>query len=73
MSRSHLEMVREARGTFRRWARDAANDRPRPTNRELLQVGAVLRVQQPAALLEHLAEVARCQPEMIGLENDDEH
>jgi hypothetical protein len=39
----------------------------RPAPRDLFNAGATLGVEQPAALLEHLTEVARHDPEIIGL------
>jgi hypothetical protein len=69
---THLDLARKARGQFRRWAADVANGKRPPANRDLLHVGAVLRVQQPAVLLEHLAEVARQEPAMIGLGEPDD-
>jgi hypothetical protein len=72
--KQHIDHARAARGQFRRWAADVASGKRPPANRDLLHVGAVLRVQQPAVFLEHLAEVARQEPAMIGLgESDDEH
>jgi hypothetical protein len=72
MNRTFEQIVCEARGNFRRWAGEVAKGGPRPESRELLHAGATLGVRQPADLLEHLAEVARHDPGIIGLGGNDD-
>jgi hypothetical protein len=64
----HLDVRREARHWFRRWASDVAKGAPKPPNGHVLRAGAILSVPQPAVLLDSLAEAMRQDPKIIELE-----
>jgi hypothetical protein len=64
---SYDQLIGQARDQFRQWAAGMAHGGHRPAPRDLFNAGATLGVEQPAALLEHLTEVARHDPEIIGL------
>lgn len=72
MAQSLDQLVSQARNQFRQWAAGMAQGGSRPAPRQLLSAGADLGVEQPADLLEHLAEVARHDPVIIGLGDSDD-
>jgi hypothetical protein len=65
-----LELRREARRCFRRWASDVAKGGPRPPNGLVLRAGAAIAAREPAQLLEALAEAAKQDPEILVVDGD---
>lgn len=70
MKSTHLELRRQARHQFRRWAADVAKGAPKPPNGMILRAGAVLAAPQPAALLEALVDAVKQDPAILGLDGD---
>ncbi len=64
----HLDVRREARRCFKRWAADVAKGAPKPPNGLVLRAGAALAVPQPAVLLDALAEAAKQDPAILDLD-----
>jgi hypothetical protein len=64
----HLDIRRDARRWFRRWASDVAKGGPRPPNGMILRAGAALAVPQPCVLLDSLAEAAKQDPAILGID-----
>ncbi len=69
----HLDVRREARRWFKRWAADVAKGAPKPPNGLVLRAGAALAVPQPAVLLDALAEAARQDPAILGIDEGAGH
>ena len=64
----HLDVRREARRWFKRWAADVAKGGPKPPNGTVLRAGAILGVPQPAVLLDSLAEAVKQDAAILGLD-----